>query len=170
MRRFLYLIISILVILMVSFKPNLLIAQETAEKGHIELKCVAEKEIEIVNEKGESEVKRIEAKTVIPGDIVIYTISYTVVNDKTVEDVIIDNPIPQSMVYQKDTAYGYNTDVRFSIDGGKNYDSPEKLKVIDEEGNEKAAMASDYTNIQWTLKDPVKPGKTGWVAYKAQLK
>ncbi|MGA1795804.1 MAG: hypothetical protein ACMUIL_08080 [bacterium] len=139
------------------------------EKGHIELTCIAETEIETVNEKGEKEIQRVEASKVVPGDTVIYTIFYTVIGNDTVNDVVINNPIPEHMVYKGETALGEGASVTFSIDGGKVFDSPENLKVKDEEDKERVAMASEYTHIRWSLTHAVKPGQTGQVSYRAQL-
>lgn len=139
------------------------------EKGHIELKCVAETEIEIVNEKGEKEIQRVEASKVVPGDTVIYTIFYTVIGNETVNDIVINNPIPEHMIYKGGTALGENASITFSIDNGKVFDSPENLKVKDEEDKERVAMASEYTHIRWALTQAVEPGETGQVSYRAQL-
>ncbi len=161
--------ISVSFCMFVFIKSNLT-SPKQQEKEHIKLKCIKEKEVQTTNENGEKEIKRIEATTVIPGDIVIYTISYTVIGEKIVDDVVIDNPIPQDMIYQDGSAYGYNTDIEFSIDGGNTFASPENLNIMDSKGNEHLAMASDYTNIRWILKNPVAHGKTGRIVYKAMHK
>ena len=51
-KKCLILFISFLFILL-SFSPSVL----GQEKGHIELKCIAEKEIEVINEKGENDTR-----------------------------------------------------------------------------------------------------------------
>ena len=146
-------------------------AQEKTQekKGSIELKMIAQKEITVENEEGEKEVKREAATKVVPGDHVIYTVEYKNVGEENADSVVINNPIPENMHYVPGTAEGINTEIIFSIDGGKSFDKAENLKVVDDEGNERPATAKDYTNIRWTLTTSVKSGEMGTVSYRAEL-
>jgi len=140
------------------------------QAGHIELKCVAESEIEVVNEKGEKEIQRVKAAKVVPGDEVIYTIYYTAIGQEDVDDIVINNPIPEHMVYKEGSATGADyANINFSIDEGKSFDAPENLKVKDAEGNERLALANEYTHVRWMLNNSVKPGETGQVSFRALL-
>ena len=159
-------IVSLVVGLLISTGALTSLAQNT---GSIELKMIAQKEVVVENEKGEKEVKREAATNVIPGDHVIYTVEYKNVGDEDADAVVINNPIPENMHYVSGTAGGANAEILFSIDGGKSYDKPENLKVVNEDGNERTATAKDYTNIRWTLSTSVKPGDVGTVHYRAEL-
>ncbi|MGA1791425.1 MAG: hypothetical protein ACMUIM_08060 [bacterium] len=139
------------------------------EAGHIELKCLAESEIEVFNEKGEKEILRVKAAKVVPGDAVIYTIYCTAIGQEPVNDIVINNPVPEHMAYEEGSALGDGSEISFSIDQGKTFDSPENLKVKDAEGNEHPAIAKEYTHIRWILKHDVKPGQTGQVCFRARL-
>jgi uncharacterized repeat protein (TIGR01451 family) len=139
------------------------------EKGAVELKAVAEMEVEVVNEDGQKETQRVPAAKVVPGDVVIYTIYYTNDGPDPAENFVITNPVPEHMVYLAESAGGENTEIAFSIDDGKSYSVPTDLTITDSEGNKKAAGASDYTHIRWVLDKPVAPQKTGYVFFKAQL-
>jgi len=139
------------------------------EAGHIELKCLAESEFEVVNEMGEKEIQRVKAAKVVPGDEVIYTIYYTVIGKDPVNDIVISNPIPEHMVYKEGSAFGDSAEIRFSFDEGKTFDYPENLKVKDAEGNENLAVAAEYTHIQWMLKHVFEPGQAGQVCFRARL-
>ena len=139
------------------------------EKGSIELKMIAQKEVTVENEEGEKEVKREAATKVVPGDHVIYTVEYKNVGDEDADSVVINNPIPENMHYVPGSAKGDNTEIVFSIDGGISFDKPENLKVVGEEGNERPATAKEYTNIRWTLTTSVKSGEVGTVSYRAEL-
>jgi len=157
-------VLSVSIFILIQFCPAF--AQEA---GHIELKCLAESEIEVVNEKGEKEILRVKAAKVVPGDEVIYTIYYTAIGQEPVNDIVINNPVPEHMVYKEGSALGDCAEIKFSIDEGKSFDSPENLKVKDAEGNEHPAVAKEYTNIRWMLKHVVKPGQTGQVCFRARL-
>jgi uncharacterized repeat protein (TIGR01451 family) len=136
------------------------------------LSLVAEEEIVVVNEKGEKEVKREPAQTIIPGDRVIYTMKFKNVGAENTDDVTINNAIPENMMLVAGTMGGAEADILYSVDNGQSYDLPENLKVPDEteEGQMRPAIARDYTNIRWRLKNSVTPGEEGEVFYRAEVK
>jgi uncharacterized repeat protein (TIGR01451 family) len=133
------------------------------------LKAVAEMEVEVINDDGQKEVKRVPAAKVVPGDVVIYTIYYTNNGAEAAENFVITNPVPEHMVYLASSAEGDNSEITFSVDGGNSYDVPGNLNIADPEGKPKAAKVSDYTHIRWAMIKPVAPEKTGHVNFKAQL-
>lgn len=137
--------------------------------GNIELKSVAEVEVEQFNEEGKKEIVRVPAGKVIPGDEVIYTNHYTNVGQEALENVAITNPIPQHMLYRKNSAVGEGATVTYSIDGGKTYDVPKNLKKVGADGKEYQAGPSDYTHIQWSFQKPVPKEGKGYVEFRAQL-
>ncbi|MDO8282968.1 MAG: hypothetical protein Q7U10_10180 [Thermodesulfovibrionia bacterium] len=139
------------------------------DKGHIMLTNMAEIEKTVVNEKGEKEIVRVPAEKVLPGDKVIYTIKYENVSDKAAENVAIVDPVPEHMFYKDGSASGKGTDITFSVDKGKTYNVPEKLKVIGEDGKERKAEASEYTDIRWVMKNSLQPGEKGKVEFQAEL-
>ena len=60
------------------------------EKGTIELTCIAEKEIEVIKDDGEKELKRVPPGRVIPGDTIVYTITYKNVGDSNADNEGMD--------------------------------------------------------------------------------
>mgnify|MGYP001572107144 FL=1 len=143
-----------------------------ADKGAIELKSVSEVEVTVKNEKGEKEVKRVEAAkaNVTPGDTVIFTTYYSNNGKEAASDIVINNPMPEHMLYIDGSAEGSGTKIEFSVDKGKSFGLPETLKVIDAKGKERTAGASDYTNIRWTLSKPLGSGGKGSVSFRAKVK
>jgi uncharacterized repeat protein (TIGR01451 family) len=139
------------------------------KKGDIELKAVAEIEIEDFNEEGKKEIKRVPAVKVIPGGEVIYTIYYTNRGQNTTDNVVITNPIPEHMVYKDSSASGDGTAIVFSVDDGKTFDTPENLKIKDAAGKEFPAVASDYTHIRWVLLSSLPLNASGQVGFSAIL-
>jgi hypothetical protein len=65
-------VLIILAALLTAFVANSAVWAQP--KGNIELKAVAEVQMEVINAKGEKELKRVPAARVVPGDFVIYTI------------------------------------------------------------------------------------------------
>jgi uncharacterized repeat protein (TIGR01451 family) len=135
----------------------------------VALTTTAEKEIEVKNEDGELERKRITAERVIPGEEVIYTISARNEGADPAENVVITDPIPEHMTYVAGSAAGMSTDVRFSIAGGESWDTADALRVIDAQGVAHRASAEDYTHIQWTFTRSLEPGEDGTVHFRATL-
>ncbi len=147
-------------------------ATRPAGEGHVKLTMLAEMEVVVVNEKGEKEVKRVPAETVVPGDHIIYTVKLNNISTEKADNLVVNNAIPEDMVFLVGTLGGAEADVYFSVDKGKIYDKPENLKVPDdtEPGKMRPAIAKDYTNVQWRLKNSVNPGEEGEVYYRAELK
>jgi uncharacterized repeat protein (TIGR01451 family) len=135
----------------------------------IRLKAVAEIEVPVVNDKGETELKRVPAAKVVPGTEVIYTITVSNVGDESANSVVVTDPIPENTTYVDRSAFGAGTKITYSVDGGKSYDLAGKLKVKDAAGNLRAATASDYTHIRWLLNFTLKPKDVAPVWFKARL-
>lgn len=136
----------------------------------IELRTTAEIEITETDEKGKKKIKRTPASRVIPGTEVIYTITATNTGNEAAENINVKDPIPKDMVYLEGSAFGKNTVITFSVDGGKTYASPEKLTIKDAKGKARRATANDYTNIRWTFNFKLKPGQAASVWFKARVK
>jgi uncharacterized repeat protein (TIGR01451 family) len=144
----------------------------TQQKGAIELKSVAEVDVTEKNEKGEMVKKRVEAATTktVPGDTVIFTTYYTNQGKQPATAVVITNPIDEHMAYVEHSAEGSNTRIEFSTDGGKTYNSPEKLTVRNAQGLVRPARAEEFTHIKWTMTGPLSAGGSGSVSFKAKIK
>ena len=139
------------------------------QKGLIELRAVVEKDVEVINEAGVPETRRVEAGKVIPGDEVIYSIYYTNSGKEPADKVNITNPIPEHMLYRSGSALGADTTITFSVDGGETYDAMGNLKVTDANGKERPAETRDLTHIRWTLEKSLPHGSEGFVSFRAQL-
>jgi uncharacterized repeat protein (TIGR01451 family) len=142
------------------------------QKSAIELKSVAEVEVAEKNAQGETVTKRKEAALakVVPGDVVVFTTRYVNTGKEPAGNVTIMNPVPDHMSYIDKSVEGKGARIDFSVDGGKTYGQPDKLKVTDGQGKVRPALARDYTHIRWILTAPLAPGGTGSVSFKAQLK
>jgi len=140
------------------------------QSGRVELTLVAEQERQVITDKGEKELKRVPAAKVVPGDEVIYSIHYVNKGKEAADSVVIDNPVPEHMLYTQGSAAGADTAITFSVDKGKTYHPPSKLTVTGADGKERPATAADYTHIRWTLQKPLVPGGKGLVSFRARLK
>ncbi len=140
-----------------------------AAAGQVELKTVAEREVETVTN-GKKETRRAPVNKAVPGDEIIYTTVFKNLAAKPVGDIVITNPVPNDSLYKADSASGANTVITFSADGGKQYAAPGQLTVKAKDGKTRPAQPSDYTHIRWTYKGELGAGKSGEVSFRAFIK
>ena len=144
-------------------------AQAQLAPGAIEVISIAEQEITTVNN-GKKEIKRIPVSKAVPGDAIIYTTTFKNLIKKPAANIVITNPVPNDSVYQGGSGSGANTDITFSIDGGKQYAAPDKLIVKTKEGKTRPALPADYTHIRWAYKGELGVGQSGEVSFRAVIK
>ncbi len=135
----------------------------------VELNTMALTEITTTNEAGQEVTTRVEAGKVVPGDEVIYTITFANRGTEPAADVVITNPVPEHMVFTKVEESPSGAKVSISADGGSRYDAPRNLTVTDAKGQTRPAKASDFTHVRWTFQNPLEPGAEGSVSFRAQL-
>lgn len=150
------------------FAGNALLARAQT----VELVTKAEKEIEVV-EKGVKVKKLSPPLKMVPGDEVLYTVTYANKTAKPAEKVAVTNPVPKHTRYKDGSAAGEGADITYSVDGGKVFATPDKLIVTvkDKSGKDvaRSAGAADYTHIRWVLKQNVAPGQSGSVRFRAAI-
>ena len=139
------------------------------EQGHLNVTTVVQKEELTVNEAGEADTRLVAAETVIPGDRVVYTITFQNISDDAAENVVITNPIADSLIYVDGSAFGPGTDIEFSVDGGQSYAARDALSV-EENGEVRPAEAKDFTHIRWVMKQDLPVGAQGMARFSADLK
>jgi len=142
---------------------------EGAPTPAVEIKATAEIEVKVKAADGSEQVKRLPATKVPPGDAVIYTLSARNTSDKPAGDVVVTDPIPEHMEYVDGTVSSDGTRVTFSVDGGKSYGAQASLEVRGEDGQMRAAVASDFTHIRWQFEKPLAPGEARAVSFRARV-
>jgi uncharacterized repeat protein (TIGR01451 family) len=140
-----------------------------AADGAIKVKSIAQIEVEVIGKDGKKTLERKSVEKAIPGTVIIFTNSFENVSAKAASDIVINNPIPDSMTYKAGGAFGQDCEILFSADGGKTFGVPEVLKVIGDDNKERAALPGEYTNIRWIYKKQLPAGKTGEVGFRATI-
>lgn len=141
-----------------------------ADKGHIKISMQAQIEQVSVDVMGRKLVKMVDAELVLPGEEVVYTITFENISDETTTGVVISNPIPEHMVFVSGLSKPQGVEVVYSVDG-KHFDRPEKLRVAIDGDKTRPAVAADYTHIRWLMGDhAILPAEKNHVSYKARLK
>lgn len=138
--------------------------------NNIELRDIMHVEKKKINSKGEVEVVLVEAReaTVTPGETIQSTIYFKNSGSKVAEDVVIKNRVPTGTVYIGGSAKGSGSVITFSVDGGKSFNKPSKLKIIGPDGKSRKAEPKDYTHIKWVV-SKVLAGKEGHVLFRAKI-
>jgi len=145
-----------------------------AQQGNtkLDLKTKAEKEVKITKE-GKTTTKRVPLDKANPGNIVVYTITYSNTGKGPILDAVIVDPLPAGVRYIADSAEGKDAEITCSIDNGRTWVKPPAMiefRKADGSLEKKTAPPDMYTHIKWTIKKPVAPGQSGHVSVKVTVK
>lgn len=141
-----------------------------AQTGALELKTVVAKLEQHVDEHGEVSTELVPVTTALPGDEVVYTVSFRNIGGQPAENIRITNPIPAEMRYLAGSAFAPGLEVTYSIDGGASFARAEELVVDNEYGGERLAAASEYTHVRWRLTSPLGAGAQGFARFRAVVR
>lgn len=136
--------------------------------GHLDVTTIVQKEVVVEKEDGDTEKQLIVADTVIPGERVVYTITFENVGDAAAENVVITNPIAESLTYVAGSASNGSMRVEFSIDNGKTFGVASELKMVDND-IERPATTKDYTHVRWVMQNELEVGAKGSASFAAVL-
>jgi uncharacterized repeat protein (TIGR01451 family) len=135
----------------------------------LEIKSIAEVESRsTVN--GREVVKLIAADRVVPGDRVIYTLEVRNTGATALDAPTVTYPIPEHMHYVADSAVGPGAEVSYSVDGGHRFGRADNLKTPGADGKPRLAVAAEYTDIRWQLKNSLKADSVAFVRFRAVVK
>lgn len=138
------------------------------EGGHLNVITTVQKEVVVETKDGGTETKLVVAESVIPGERVVYTITFANVGDEPAENVVITNPISASLTYVAGSATNSDMQVEFSIDGGQTFATASELRIIDN-GIERPATTKDYTHVRWVMQTELAVGGEGQASFAAVL-
>ena len=144
-------------------------ATESLAQGGIELTTVAEQVVTTTGDGGEEVTTVVAVGKIVPGTIVVYTITARNISDQPLNSVVINDPIPEHMTYVMGSVVGLDSDITFSVDGGTSFAALDQLTISDGDGGTRAPEASDYTHIRWTLTADLAPQSTRSVSFRARL-
>ena len=150
----------------------LVLSSQAIANAKITLEVSSEKEmLQMIN--GKEIKKRVAAKSVEPGNVLFFVLSYRNAGDEKATKVVFNNPIPENVIYVPGSAGGKKSDISFSIDNGKTFNKPALLtyEIADENGKKikKQASPEQYTHVRWVVEE-ILPGKRGSLEFQVQVK
>ena len=147
-----------------------MLAAASSVAAQVSLENTVQKVETFVNEAGEPQRRLVDADSVVPGDELRYTITFTNNGTEVVDagSIVITNPIPAETVYLDGSASGSDTEIDYSVDG-ENFGSAEELTIGQGEA-EAIASARDYKSIRWVYQPALEPGEAGDVSFNVRLK
>ena len=145
------------------------VSAQAQEQNHLDVNTVVQKEQVTVNAAGESVTELVPIGNVVPGERVVYTITFRNIGEEPAENVVITNPIDQNLIYANGSAFGPGTTIEFSIDGGTVFADAGELTVT-EGGVSRPAEAKDYTHVRWVMQEDLAVGAQAVARFTAELK
>lgn len=139
-----------------------------AAQAHLDVKTTVHKQEVFVNDAGESESRLVPADVVVPGESVIYTITFRNVSGEPADNVVITNPIAEDLMYVDGSAFGPGMEILFSVDGGETFAVADELTVVSED-EVRAATAGDFTHVRWVMRNDLPAGAQGTARFAATL-
>lgn len=139
------------------------------EEGSLKVSTTVQKEEVSVNEAGETVTKLVAANTVVPGEAVIYTITFQNIGAEPAANVVITNPIAETLTYVDGSAFGPGMNLEFSIDGGQTFAAAADL-TVEEDGETRPAEPDDFTHIRWVMQGELAVGALATARFSAVLK
>lgn len=164
MRTFLKHTLSILLCAVCTYAT----AVSAQDVGHLNVRTVVQKEEVFVNDAGETERRLVPAGTVVPGESVVYTITFTNISDEAADNVVITNPISENLTYVDGSAFGAGMVIQFSVDGGQSFGEANELTVASN-GDQRPARAEDFTHVRWIMQNELNAGDQAMASFRARL-
>ena len=118
-----------------------------------------------VTENGQTKHVLSDPKKVVPGNHLVFLITYRNSGDKPVQNFVVTNPLPSAVVLGDDGFGSFDV----SVDGGKAWGKLVSLKIGDGKGGVRAAQAADATHVRWVI-PAIAPGASGTLEYHAVVR
>lgn len=104
--------------------------------------------------------------SVVPGDKLVFVLTYKNGGAKSATDFVITNPLPKEVRLRGEVPSG----AVVSVDGGKTWGSLAALQVKQADGTSRAAAVADVTDVRWAFGKPIPAGASGKVRFDAVVR
>lgn len=134
----------------------------------LDVQSIVQKQVVIETEEGATETQLVPANNVVPGDTVVYTITFENIGDEPADDVVITNEIAAELQYVPGSATNGSMRIEFSADGGQTFGLASELTIV-ADGVERPATTSDYTHVRWVMQTELEVGGRGTASFAAVI-
>lgn len=104
--------------------------------------------------------------TVVPGDTLVFVLSYRNESAEPVTGFELNNPLPKAVSYVDQQG----PEALVSIDEGKTFGRLTELKVPLEDGSTRPAEAADVTNLRWKFDRAIAVNEAGELRFTGKVK
>lgn len=136
--------------------------------GCIVLTTAAEQQRTVTGADGSATLQYLPATRVVPGTEVVWTTTARNTCSKPADHVVIDQPVPEHMVFVADSAVGGGAQISLSTDG-KDYRAAAQLTARNADGSSRPARATDVRFVRWTLTGAIAPQDQFTARFRAVL-
>ncbi len=106
---------------------------------------------------------KLEAPTkVVPGDRLVFIVSFANHGRQPATNFYVTNPIPRAVAFQA-TA---DLSAQLSVNGGRTWGKITQLKVVEIDGRIRSARVEDVTHIRWPLTRAIAVGEAGKLSFR----
>lgn len=119
-----------------------------------------------IEAQGRAKVVLEEPKLVVPGDKLVFVLSYTNRGVAPATDFVVTNPMPGAVAFQSTPDQA----AVVSIDGGKAWGPLASLKVKESDGTVRGARPEDVTHVRWTFAKAIPAGQGGKLSFRGVVR
>jgi len=144
-------------------------ALPTAGQPQVVLSVDVKEEISAPDAQGDIRIVRRDVDRADPGDVLVYTLTYTNLGSTPAANARVDDPIPAGTLLLPSSVEGGKARVTFSADGGKSFAAGPLTRTIDGPDGKPVTVelpAEKYTHIRWTAPDTLAAGESRTASFK----
>ncbi len=143
------------------------VAAHAQDKACVTLKTDGQKEERYTDAQGKPATRLVPPGKVLPGDEIIWTITATNTCSKPADKVVVNNNVPDHMIYVADSAMGVGTEITFSLNG-RDFLKASDL-TVSEAGKTRPARADEIKSLRWVFGNAFAPNAVAFVRYRAKV-
>lgn len=106
------------------------------------------------------------ADHVLPGDELIFVLSYENTGAAPAHNFAVTNPLPRTVAFRE----AADRNALVSVDGGKNWGRLDALRVARNNGRTRPAKPRDVTHIKWRFRNGLASGTTGKLVFRGTVR
>lgn len=119
-----------------------------------------------VQANGQARVVLEEPKLVVPGDKLVFVLSYANKGSTPASDFVVTNPMPGAVAFQS----AADASAIVSVDGGRAWGGLAALKIKDSDGTVRGARPEDVTHVRWTFTRAIPVGQGGKLSFRGVVR